>query len=208
MEKVISSSIFSTEGGTRQMNMCLLRWVPHLAVEKSGKATREMSGTGNGRSRPLTPAESWKYFGIYNSIKPPKSTTERGLSLPTIMRQDLPHLTVLRSFAIHGNRRLVMPYYALGYAAILGQYFSIGDRKLPTVSWKEASWEEFWVIVFSPRRQRHSRPFLWRPECNISASKKCQPFLDVNWSLISTPLTPSISGIKLKKKPLSSQFCF
>lgn len=39
------------------MNMCLLRWVPRLAVEKTGKATREMSGTGNGRSRPLTPAE-------------------------------------------------------------------------------------------------------------------------------------------------------
>lgn len=56
MGKVIFSSIFSTEGGTRQI-VCLPRWVPLPVVEKTGKATRGMSGTGNGESRPVTPAE-------------------------------------------------------------------------------------------------------------------------------------------------------
>lgn len=56
MEKIIFSSVFSTEGGTRQMNVCLPRWVPHLVVETTRKATRELSGSGNGE-RPVTPAE-------------------------------------------------------------------------------------------------------------------------------------------------------
>lgn len=39
------------------MNVCLPRWVPHLVVEKIGKATRELSGTGNGERRSVPPAE-------------------------------------------------------------------------------------------------------------------------------------------------------
>lgn len=76
-----------------------------------------------------------------------EARTERVLSLPKTMRRDLHHLIPPRSFAISGNRRAAISCYALGYAAILGQDFSTGDRKVPS---EEASWKELWVTVFSP----------------------------------------------------------
>lgn len=78
MQKVIFSSIFSTERETRQVNVRPPKQVPHLVVEKTG--------IGNGESHPVTPAGPGKYFGTYNSINQLKSRTERGFSLPTIMR--------------------------------------------------------------------------------------------------------------------------
>ena len=57
MEKNVFSPIFSTEGGTRHINVWLPRWVPHLVAEKTGKATRGLSGTSKGGSRPLMPAD-------------------------------------------------------------------------------------------------------------------------------------------------------